>query len=98
MIPSRTRQRARARWRRTRRSLKRKLSWNRLYRTSSYLKSALWTVPLISIAVVFAVAPILRWLDAWLGWELVALAPAGATGMYQTVITLTLSFLVFTFG
>jgi len=94
----RARQRARVRWRRTRRSLKRKLSWNRLYRTTSYLKSALWTVPLIAIAIVFVVAPILRSLDVWLDWELNALAPAGATGLYQTVITLTLSFLVFTFG
>ena len=46
----------------------------------------------------FAVAPLLRMLDAWLGWEFNAMAPAGAQGLYQTVITLTLSFLVFTFG
>jgi uncharacterized membrane protein len=81
-----------------RRYLADKLSWDRLYGTTSYLKSALWTVPLIAIALVFAVAPLLRILDKWLGWELTALAPAGATGLYQTVITLTLSFLVFTFG
>ena len=81
-----------------RRYFARKLRFDRLYGTTSYLKSALWTVPLIAIALVFAVAPLLRILDKWLGWELTALAPAGATGLYQTVITLTLSFLVFTFG
>ena len=43
-------------------------------------------------------APLLRALDAWLRWRLGGLEPAGATALYQTVITLTLSFLVFTFG
>jgi uncharacterized membrane protein len=37
-------------------------------------------------------------LDAWLHWRLAGLAVAGAQALYQTVITLTLSFLVFTFG
>jgi uncharacterized membrane protein len=41
---------------------------------------------------------LLRALDAWLHWRLSGLAPAGATALYQTVITMTLSFLVFTFG
>lgn len=94
----RTQRRARVRWRRTRRAVRHRLTWNQLYRASSYLKSTLWTVPLISIAIAFAVAPLLRALDAWLGWEFNALAPAGAQGLYQTVITLTLSFVVFTFG
>jgi len=84
--------------RRARRYLARKLSWNRVYRAASYLKSALWTVPIISIAFVFGIAPILRWLDRWLDWELAALATSGAQALYQTVITLALSFLVFTFG
>ncbi|HEY5863044.1 MAG TPA: DUF2254 domain-containing protein [Casimicrobiaceae bacterium] len=79
-------------------TLKRKLRWDRLYRATSYLKSALWTVPLFAIAIVFAVAPLLRILDAWLDWKLTEIAPAGAAGLYQTVITLTLSFIVFTFG
>ena len=90
--------RVRVRLRRVARSFNRRLRWNRHYRVSSYLKSALWTVPLIAIAVVFVVAPLLRALDLWLGWQFNALAPAGAQGLYQTVITLTLSFLVFTFG
>ena len=40
----------------------------------------------------------LRVLDAWLGWRLSGLGVAGAQALYQTTITLTLSFLVFTFG
>jgi len=84
--------------RQARNYLQSKFTWNRLYRVTSYLKSALWTVPIVAIALVFAAAPILRWIDTRLSWELTALAPSGAQGLYQTVITLTLSFVVFTFG
>src|SRR5678815_1971481 len=58
--------RAAVRRRRVQRYLRRKLSWNRLYRTTSYLKSALWTVPLFAIVLVFATAPVLRYIDTWL--------------------------------
>ena len=37
-------------------------------------------------------------IDAWLGWQFANLAVSGAQAMYQTIITLALSFLVFTFG
>ena len=43
-------------------------------------------------------APILHRIDAWLGWQFASLAVSGAQAMYQTIITLALSFLVFTFG
>jgi uncharacterized membrane protein len=75
-----------------------RLVWSRLYRTISYLKSALWTVPFIAILLVLAISPALRLLDNWLGWRISGLGPAGATSLYQTVITLALSFVVFTFG
>ena len=74
------------------------LTWGRVYRATSYLKSALWTVPIIAIVLVHLLAPMLRGLDSWLDWRLVGFEPAGAQSLYQTVITLTLSFLVFTFG
>jgi len=89
---------ATTRWGRARSYIRSALPWARMYRISSYLKSALWTVPLIAIALEFLLAPGLRALDAWLRWRIGGLAPAGATALYQTVITLTLSFLVFTFG
>jgi uncharacterized membrane protein len=87
-----------ARWREFRRFVRRHLTWGRLYRTTSYLKSALWTVPLVAIVLEQMLAPLLRTLDAWLRWRLGGLEMAGATALYQTVITFTLSFLVFTFG
>ena len=78
--------------------VKRHLAWAHLYRATSYLKSALWTVPLIAIVLEMVLAPLFRELDAWLKWRIYGFAPAGATALYQTVITMTLSFLVFTFG
>ena len=85
-------------WHRAHRFVRSKLTWNRLFGASSYLKSALWTVPLIAIAIELVTAPLLHRIDAWLGWQFARLAVAGAQAMYQTVITLTLSFVVFTFG
>ena len=74
------------------------VTWGRVYRATSYLKSALWTVPLIAIALELMIAPIIHAFDQWQRWKLNEFEPAGATALYQTVITLTLSFLVFTFG
>lgn len=89
---------AATKWRRAVRFVMTKLAWNRLYRAASYLRSALWIVPFIAIVLVLATAPVLRFLDARFDWEIVGLAPAGAQALFQTVITLTLSFLVFTFS
>jgi uncharacterized membrane protein len=75
-----------------------KLVWNNIYRTTSYLRSSLWIVPIISIFLVLAIAPVLRVLDAWLSWRILGLTTTGAQSLYQTVITFTLSFLVFTFS
>jgi len=78
--------------------IKNTLTWNRLYRGASYLRSALWFVPVIAIALVMALAPFVRALDVALGWTLLGLDPDGAEALYQTIVTLTLSFMVFTFG
>jgi uncharacterized membrane protein len=83
---------------RAERYLRRKVAWNQLYRTVSYLRSSLWIVPFLAIVLVLAIAPVLRVLDGWLGWRLSGLGVAGAQALYQSVITLTLSFMVFTFG
>jgi len=75
-----------------------KFTWGRLYRATSYLKSALWTVPLVAIVLELILSPAVHALDGWLQWRVRGLELAGATAMYQTIITLTLSFVVFTFG
>src|SRR4029450_3687443 len=51
-----------------------------------------------AMALVLLAAPALRIVDAWIGWRLSGLSVAGAQALYQTTITLTLSFVVFTFG
>jgi uncharacterized membrane protein len=89
---------ARSRWRQAERALRRKLTWGRIYRATSYSRSALWIVPFIAIAGVFVTVPILRWLDGWVGWRFAGLGLQGTQSLYNTVITLNLSFLVFTFG
>ena len=80
------------------RRIEQALMWNNIYRATSYLRSALWIIPLLSIVLVLILAPLLRIVDAWLGWRLSGLSVSGAQALYQTTITLTLSFLVFTFG
>jgi uncharacterized membrane protein len=85
-------------WRRGERFVERNLVWNRVYRTVSYLRSALWVVPFISILLVLAIAPALLALDRWLGWRVAGLDLVGARSLYETVITITLSFMVFTFS
>jgi len=83
---------------RLRRYLRSHLLWHHAYRAMSYVRSALWVVPLLAIVLVFATAPLLRILDGWLDWTLVDMHVEGARALYQTIITLTLSFIVFTFG
>jgi len=75
-----------------------RITWNRIYRATSYLRSALWVVPLFAIVAVVVLAPLLRVLDQKLRWDLTGLTVSGAQALCSTVITLNLSFLVFTFG
>ncbi|HEX5070661.1 MAG TPA: DUF2254 domain-containing protein [Vicinamibacterales bacterium] len=89
---------ARDRIRRARRYVRNKLTWSRIYRATSYARSALWIVPLLAVLLVMTVGPIIRLIDQALGWRLLDLGVHGAEALYQTVITLTSSFLVFTFG
>jgi uncharacterized membrane protein len=85
-------------WQRTLEFLNDQLRWGNVYRAISYTKSALWVVPFFAILLVLIVAPALRIIDGWLGWRLAGFDVAGAEALFQTVITLTLSFIVFTFG
>ena len=76
----------------------RDVAWNDLFRALSYVRSALWIVPLMAILLVLAIAPLVRWLDNWLQWPFAGLGLDGARALCETVITFSLSFMVFTFG
>jgi uncharacterized membrane protein len=80
------------------RQLAARLSWNRAYRIVSYLRSALWVVPIVAVLLALVVTSALRLLDRYVAWDLTGLGVAGARTLFETIITLTLSFVVFTFG
>lgn len=74
------------------------MTWNRWYRLTSYLKSSLWIVPFIAVVLDQIAIRVLPWIDAWLGWTFYGVSMNGAQVALQTIVTLTLSFMVFTFG
>ncbi|HEX7374649.1 MAG TPA: DUF2254 domain-containing protein [Steroidobacteraceae bacterium] len=75
-----------------------RLAWNRAYRTVSYLRSTLWVVPLVAILLELVVIRLLHTVDHYVAWDLTGLDVAGATTLFEAAITLTLSFIIFTFG
>jgi uncharacterized membrane protein len=74
------------------------MSWSRLYGIKNYLKSSLWLVPFVAIPLELVITRFLHRLDAWLGWSLLGLTPTGARALLEAFTTITLSFVVFTFG
>ena len=75
------------------------MHWNQWYSLRSYVRSSLWIVPFVAlllyqvaIRVATAIDPLQVWVPTW-PWGV------SATQMVlQTIITLTLTFMVFTFG
>jgi uncharacterized membrane protein len=74
------------------------VTWSRLYRLRSYLRSSLWVVPFIAIPLEIVIARLVHRIDAWLGWQLLGYGMQGAQAILQAIISSTLAFVVFTFG
>jgi uncharacterized membrane protein len=74
------------------------MEWNQLYRIQSYARSSLWIAPLVAMPLALLSSRLLHWVDARLGWEFLGFAVQGAQATLQTIVTATLSFVVFTFG
>ena len=74
------------------------MNWNRLYGVRNYLKSSLWIVPFIAIPLELIATRLVHGLDAWLGWSLLDYSLSGSQILLQALVTVTLSFVVFTFG
>ena len=55
----------RTRWRLAEHDIRRRLTWSRLYRVTSYARSALWIVPFLSILAVLISVPVLRVTGTW---------------------------------
>jgi uncharacterized membrane protein len=74
------------------------MTWNRRYQVKSYLRSALWVVPLVALTLEQVFWALVRVLDYRFAWKGLALGVTGAEAVFNAVTTLTLSFIVFTFG
>ena len=72
--------------------------WHLVQRYRRYRRHALWIVPFTAIILELVVYRLLHALDDWLGWELQRFSAAGAQALLETITTMNLSFVVFTFG
>jgi uncharacterized membrane protein len=70
----------------------------KLQRAIVYLKSALWAVPIGAVLLGLIVIRVIYAIDRHVVADITGLGVAGAQTLFQTIITLTLSFVVFTFG
>jgi uncharacterized membrane protein len=76
------------------------MAWNRWYAIRSYVRSSLWIIPFaavlfeqLTLRVAIALDPhIIHWTPHW------PFSETGTMAAMQTIISLTVSFLVFTFG
>jgi uncharacterized membrane protein len=75
-----------------------RMRWNRRYGLRGYLRSSLWVVPFIAIPLELIITRLVHGVDAWLGWSLLGLSVTGAKALLEAFVTVTLSFVVFTFG
>jgi uncharacterized membrane protein len=74
------------------------MTWNRRYQVKSYLRSALWIIPFVAVPLEQVAWVLARTLDTRFAWKGLALGVTGAQAMFNAIITLALSFIVFTFG
>ena len=75
------------------------MRWNQLYALRSYLRSSLWIVPFISLLLYILVIRLVYAVDREVAWQPpVAWGVLGTQSILETIITLMLTFIVFTFG
>ena len=83
-----------------------KMLWNRQYIIKSYVRSSLWLMPFFAVLAYMVVTRITHGIGGWLlhtgrideTAAFLGLSMAGARTMLETIVTINLSFLVFTFG
>jgi uncharacterized membrane protein len=74
------------------------MTWNHRYQLKTYLRSSLWIIPLFALLLEQVAGALAQALDARLAWEGLGFGVTGAQALLNAIITLTLSFIVFTFG
>jgi uncharacterized membrane protein len=71
------------------------MRWIQRYRVSSFVRSALWLVPLGSMVLAVLLTPLLRRIDQAMGWTLFGFGRDGARGLLAMLAASMLSLLVF---
>ena len=75
------------------------MQWNRWYSFRSYIRSTLWIVPFVALLLYVIVIQTFDWIkEEFVSVSLWPWSPSGAQVVLQTIVTLTLTFMVFTFG
>jgi uncharacterized membrane protein len=82
------------------------MTWNRWYSLKSYIRSSLWTVPVLALLAGMVVKRLAERLGSWMVRQgfydlktgFYALSATGAHAVLDRIFTLTLTCLVFTFG
>ena len=74
------------------------MSWNLRSRIRSYLRSSLWIIPVFAGLAERIFRALVQVIEAHTNWAWFDLGIEGARALCSTVITLSLSFVVFTFG
>jgi uncharacterized membrane protein len=74
------------------------MNWGRWYRVVSYSRSSLWIVPVFAVVIEQIAIRLTDRLDPLLDWGYYGVGVNGAQGTLDAVATMTLSFIVFTFG
>ncbi len=74
------------------------LTWKQRYKVRSYLRSSLWIVPVLAGLAERVFRLLVDALEPLMGWLSLGLGIDGARAIANAVISLTLSFVVFTFG
>jgi len=75
------------------------MGWNRLYSLKSYIKSSLWLVPFIALLLYIMAIRVASLLEPWLvSIEAWPWGMEGTQRLLETIVTMTLTFVVFTFG
>jgi uncharacterized membrane protein len=74
------------------------MTWKQRYKVRSYLRSSLWIVPVLAGMAERVFRAIVEVIEVHTDWAWFDLGIDGAKALSNTVITLSLSFIVFTFG
>ena len=74
------------------------MTWNLRYQVKTYIRSALWIIPFFALLLEQVAGALAQAVDTRLAWKGFEFGVEGAQALLNAITTLTLSFIVFTFG